>query len=109
MTDRLAQLLTFHEADPTDTFCTYGIAMEHAKRGETAQAIDWLDRTLRLDANHAYAYYQKASLLNGLGRVDEAKHVVVEGQAAAKRAGDTHAAQELEVLMSSFGGGGSPA
>ncbi len=30
MPDRLEQLTKLHEADPSDPFCTYGIALEHA-------------------------------------------------------------------------------
>ena len=98
MTDRLEQLLKFHEADPDDTFCTYGIAMEHANRGETDQALQWLDKTLAIDADYAYAWYQKARLLHEAGRVDEALAATAEGEAAAGRSEDTHAAEELATL-----------
>ena len=31
--DRLAQLMRMLETDPSDAFCLYGIAQEHAKAG----------------------------------------------------------------------------
>lgn len=98
MTDRLAQLLKFHDSDPADTFATYGIAMEHVKAGDTDSALAWLDKTLAIDGDYAYAWYQKAAALVASGRTEEAKPVIEDGLAAAKRSGDTHAAEELAVL-----------
>lgn len=103
MADRLEQLLKFHETDPEDTFCTYSIAMEHAKRGEGEAALAWFERTLKIDGDYAYAWYQKASLLNDLGREEEARAAVKQGLAAAERSGDSHAADELATLADVIG------
>jgi len=102
MSDRLAQLIKFHEQDPDDTFCTYGIAMEHAKAGAHDEALSWLDKTLRINPDYAYAHYQRAVRLSELGRTEDAKAAITEGLAAAQRSSDTHAAEELTELAASL-------
>jgi tetratricopeptide (TPR) repeat protein len=100
--DRLAQLLKLHEADPADPFCTYGIALEHAKAGRSAEALTWLDKTLALDAAYCYAYFQKGKLLNDLGDAAGARRTVEAGIVAATQCGDAHARDELATLLDSI-------
>ena len=97
-TQRLEQLLQFHDRDPRDPFITYGIAMEYAKLDNIERVLEWLDKTLSLDRDYTYAYYQKAKALADDGRAAEAQAVVDEGLAAARRKNDSHAAGELEAL-----------
>ena len=98
MPDRIEQLRKFHEAEPDDTFATYGIAMEHLKRGEPDEALTWLNKTLEIDPDYAYCYYQKARTLQQLDRLDEAWTTVQQGIDAAKRTGDEKAISELNDL-----------
>ena len=98
MSDRLQQLLKFHEKDPTDTFTTYGIAMEYVKTQEWDSATAWLDKTLAIDGDYAYAWYQKAAALVEAGQTAEAKRAIDAGLDAAQRNGDAKATEELTVL-----------
>ena len=102
MSNRLDQLTKLHAADPKDPFLTYGIALEHIKANELPQGVAWLDKTLALDANYFYAYFQKAKALSALDREDEAKQVLNIGMAAAKKAGDAHALSEMSALLESM-------
>ncbi len=102
MPARLEQLLQLHQADPKDPFCTYGIAMEYAKQGQLGQAVDWLDKTLAIDARYCYAYYQKARLHAGQGSAAAAREVLGHGMEVAKRIGDDHAYNEMAELLSSL-------
>lgn len=101
-TQRLEQLLQFHDRDPNDAFITYGIAMEYVKAGNPQSALEWFDRTLKLDPDYAYAHYQKAKLIADEGGVADAKAVIAQGIAAAQRKGDSHAAGELQALGDSL-------
>ncbi len=106
MSDRLTQLLKLHQLDPADPFCTYGIALEHAKTGATETALDWLDKTLALDALYCYAYYQKAKMLNQLGKREDAKAAVKAGLEAARKSKAPEAAKaqsELASLLETLG------
>lgn len=98
MSTRLDQLLKFHAADPKDPFCTYGIALEYAKLGDTAAAMQWLEKTLGLDPGYAYAHYQKAKLRIDAGDLAAARDAIDRGLAAAEQSGDAHAASELAAL-----------
>lgn len=98
MSDRLQQLLQFHEQDPQDAFCAYGIAMELRKQGRDEEALDWFEKTLAADPHHAYACYQMARLLADGGKLTEARAAVERGLEAARAGGDAHATSELEAL-----------
>lgn len=99
MSDRLTQLEQLHADDPNDPFLAYGIALEHFKLGDHDTALDWLDKTLALDAHYCYAYFQKAKILSDQGDDDEAKEILETGMKAAIEAGDDHARSEMMDLM----------
>ena len=99
MTDRLEQLEKMHAADPGDPFCTYGIAMEHAKSGRLDDAIEWLDKTIDADGQYCYAYYQKAKLLSEKGEQEAGRDVLHKGMESARAAGEGHAAEEMGELL----------
>ena len=98
MSDRMPQLCKLHEADPSDVDVPYMIALEHAKAEEHATAIDWLDKTLALDAGYHYAYFQKAKMLSELGEDQDALAVLDAGITRATADGHAKAASELEEL-----------
>ncbi len=93
------------DADPGDSFCLYGIAMEHVGRGAPEEAVRWFDRLLEIDPGHAYGYFHKARTLASLGRVEEAIAALRTGGAVSR--GDAKAAGEIAALLDSLGG--SPA
>ena len=53
MTDRLQELMAFHEASPQDDFATYAIAQEHIKAGDTDEALRWIEKTLQIAATRS--------------------------------------------------------
>ncbi len=103
MSDRLEQLVRFFEADPNDAFTAYAIALEHGKAERTDEALQWLDRTIALDADFAYAYFQKAKRLIGRGQTEQARAELQAGIAAAERSGDEKAQRELSELLNTLG------
>ncbi|QQE10757.1 hypothetical protein JD969_14790 [Planctomycetota bacterium] len=99
MSDRLNQLKTMYEADPTDPFVPYGIALEYAKAEAFETALEWLDKTLKLDKHYCYAYFQKGKMFSELGEEEDAKKVLELGVKMAVEAGDQHAASEINDLL----------
>lgn len=95
---RLPQLLKLRDADPTDADVPYMIALEHAKSGSGDEALSWLDQAIATDADHFYAYFQKALLLQSAGRIEEAKSAADTGIARAEAGMDPKAAGELRDL-----------
>jgi tetratricopeptide (TPR) repeat protein len=104
MSDRLEQLKKLHEADPNDADLPYMIALEVGKSGETAEAIEWLDKTIALNAHYHYAYFQKAKMLDEEGEGAEALVTLDEGIKLATEAGNAKALGELQELRGMMGG-----
>jgi len=105
MPDRLEQLQKLLAADPTDADVTYMIAMEHTKLQDVsgcAAVIDWLDKTIALDENYLYAYFQKAKAQSELGNDEAAKATLQLGIGKAKSALDSKAVSELSELHESM-------
>lgn len=99
MSDRLVQLEKLHNADPRDAFLTYAIAMELLKADKPEDAVTWLDKTLALDGNYCYAYFQKGKALSSLGEDGQAKQVITQGLEVARKVGDQKAISELGELL----------
>ena len=97
--DRLAQLMRLLESDPSDAFCLYGIAQEHAKAGRHEEAVGWYDRTLASDPAYCYAYFHKARSLSELDRIDDACGALRAGVDAARTAKDGHALSEIRAYL----------
>jgi predicted Zn-dependent protease len=96
--DRLARLKMLCDADPTNPFAWYTLAMEQKKTD--AQAALATFATLR--TNHpAYVatYYQYAKTYEQAGDFDRAKETYREGMKVARAAGDNHAYGELETAL----------
>jgi len=89
------------QREPDDVFITYGLAMELVKEGRMDEAMQRFDRVLQLDPAYTTAYFQKGSALLSHGRLDEAVAVLQSGIAAARKAGDHHAADEMGALLES--------
>lgn len=101
---RLTQLQRLHDADPGDADVMYMLAQEHAKAGETAEAVAWFDRCLAANAGYCYAYFHKARALEDAGRVVEAAATLRAGLEAARRTSDAKAAAEIGVYLDQIGG-----
>ena len=105
MSSRLEQLTKLHAADPKDPFCTYGIALEHAKAQQFTDALQWLDKTLDVDSQYCYAYFQKAKMFIEMGDENAARQVLQTGIGVARKAGNpdaAHAAEEMGALLESI-------
>lgn len=92
-----------HSRDPSDAFCTYAIALEHAKGGDADAALEWFDRSIAADPQAAYTHYHRARALESLGREPEAIESARQGLRVARASDDQHAASELKSLLASWG------
>jgi len=95
----LEQLEKLLAADPEDAFVLYGLAQEHAKRGDLVRAVEFYDRCLAVDPAYCYAYFHKARAQQTQGKGAEAVSTVKAGLARAQVLGDSHAAAELSGLL----------
>jgi tetratricopeptide (TPR) repeat protein len=104
MSNRIHQLQSMLERDPADAFCTYALGMEHAKLGETADAIAWFNRTLVIDPNQCYAYFHKAKAQEAAGEAAAAVQTLRTGLAEARSRRDLKAAGEIEAYLDELSG-----
>ncbi|MBI3661703.1 MAG: tetratricopeptide repeat protein [Acidobacteria bacterium] len=89
----------FVVANPNDAFARYGLAMECASSGDTAAAAEHYAKLLDAHPEYVPGYYQYGTLLARLGRKEEARKVLTDGVAAARKAGNSHAQSEMEAAL----------
>ena len=96
----LTEILT---QNPGDAFARYGLAMEHANKGQTDASLAEFDRLLSTHPDYTAGYFMAAQTLVKAGRKEEAKARLGQGIASAQRTGNQHALGEMEALLDDLG------
>jgi tetratricopeptide (TPR) repeat protein len=102
--DRIALLTEILTANPDDAFARYGLALEYSKAGQTEQALAEFKTLIEKNADYTPAYFMAAQTLASATRIDEAKRMLVDGIASARRTGNTHAQSEMTAMLEELGG-----
>jgi Tfp pilus assembly protein PilF len=97
MSDRIAKLKAFLEANPKDCFLNHALALEYVKLGEDSEARKLFESNLQHDAGYIASYYHLGKLLERQGGQQEAIAVYEKGMNAARAAGDMHTYNELQA------------
>lgn len=97
--DKVASLKEILEQDPKNAFARYGLAMEYAGQGETETALAEFDRLLADHPDYSAGYFMAAQTLQKARRTAEAKTRLNEGIASARKAGNQHAAREMQAML----------
>ena len=97
--DKIAALSSILEANPTDAFARYGLAMAYAGEGRTDEALTEYSTITEHTPDYVPAYQMAAQLLLRSSRSDEARTRLEAGLAAAARTGNTHAASEMQAML----------
>ena len=98
-TSRLHTLLQFLESDPEDSFTRYALAMEYVSAGETVTGISYLEDLLNRDPGYVATYQQLGYIYIELDRTDDAVDILKRGIEIARKAGDAHAASEMQDAL----------
>ena len=85
--------------NPGDAFARYGLAMEYSKGGNVEQAMAEFGKLLSANPDYTAGYFMAAQTLAAAGRAPEAKKMLADGIASAKRTGNAHAQSEMEALL----------
>jgi len=99
---RRETLEEFVRANPNDAFARYGLAVECAKSGDDTMAQDNFRQLLADHPDYVAGYFQFGQLLIRLGATAEARQVLSAGIAAADRAGNSHARDEMQSLLAAL-------
>ena len=95
--ERIEKIREFLQANPSDNFLRHALALEHIKMGEDAQARELFEAILGESPDYVGSYYHLAKLLE---KTEETKLAIAwyeKGMAAAKKAKDNHAYNELQA------------
>ena len=85
--------------NPNDPFARYGLAMEHANKGDTSGALAEFVKLLELNPEYTPGYQMAAQTLMKAGREEEARKMLEDGISCAGRTGNQHARSEMEALL----------
>jgi len=97
--DRIAALNEILTENPKDAFARYGLAMEYSKQGDFDRALAEFSLLLENNPDYTAGYFMAAQTLARAERVDEAKKMLHEGVASARRTGNLHAQSEMEAML----------
>jgi len=89
--------------NPGDAFARYGLAMEFSKAGDVPRAMQEFETLLKANPDYTPGYFMAAQTLAQAGRNPEAKSMLADGIASAKRTGNAHAQSEMEAMLSELG------
>ncbi len=87
------------QQNPSDSFARYGLAMAYLGEGKTDEALAEFRSTIERNADYVPAYQMAAQTLAKHNRSEEAKTMLTDGLAAAKRTGNGHATSEMQALL----------
>jgi predicted Zn-dependent protease len=101
--DRIALLNEVLSQNPTDAFARYGLAMEYSNSGEVERALEEFGRLLASHPDYTAGYFMAAQTLAKAERTEEARKMLVDGIASAKKTGNGHAQAEMESMLAELG------
>ncbi len=97
--DRIAALNDILAQNPNDTFARYGLAMEYSKQGDLDRSLAEFSTLLKTDPDYTPGYFMAAQTLAKAERIAEAKTMLADGIASARRTGNLHAQGEMEAML----------
>jgi tetratricopeptide (TPR) repeat protein len=101
--DRIATLNEILTENPKDAFARYGLAMEYSKQGDFDRALAEFSILLENHADYTAGYFMAAQTLVRAERIDDARKMLHDGIASARRTGNLHAQSEMEGLLAELG------
>jgi cytochrome c-type biogenesis protein CcmH/NrfG len=97
--DRTAALNEILTQNPNDAFARYGLAMEYSRQGDPDRSLAEFSMLLKNNPDYTPGYFMAAQTLARAGRTDEAKTMLTDGIASARRTGNLHAQGEMEAML----------
>jgi cytochrome c-type biogenesis protein CcmH/NrfG len=101
--DRIAMLTEILAQNPNDPFARYGLAMEYANQGETETAMAEFAKLLSANPDYTPGYFMAAQTLAKAEKIAEAKKMLTDGIASARRTNNSHALSEMEAMLAELG------
>ncbi|MNE26000.1 Tetratricopeptide repeat protein [compost metagenome] len=96
---RLEQLKQYLLNEPDDSFLKYAIATEYIKLEQLDEALNYFTELVTTDENYVGTYYHLGKLYEKLNKKDDAESTYKKGLMIARKAGNMHAASELQQAL----------
>jgi predicted Zn-dependent protease len=97
--DRIALLNEVLLQNPADAFARYGLALEYSNAGDVDLALKEFGRLLAAHPDYTAGYFMAAQTLAKAERIEEARKMLVDGIASARKTGNSHAQSEMESML----------
>ena len=97
--NRIEQLKSFLELDPSDSFTRFALALEYLKSDNTHLAEELFVHIIRQEPEYVGVYYHLGKLYELKGKFELASSTYVRGIDVATTASDIHAANELREAL----------
>ena len=97
--DRIAALNEILTDNPKDAFARYGLAMEYSRQGDFDRALAEFAILLENHPDYTAGYFMAAQTLARGERTEDAKRMLQDGIASARRTGNLHAQSEMEAML----------
>jgi predicted Zn-dependent protease len=97
--DRIAALNEILTENPKDAFARYGLAMEYSKQGDLDRALAEFSILLENHPDYTAGYFMAAQTLARAEKADDARQMLKDGIASARRTGNLHAQSEMEAML----------
>jgi len=101
--DRVAMLTEILSQNPSDAFARYGLALEYSNTGDVGRALEEFGKLLVAHPDYTAGYFMAAQALARVERLEDAKKMLADGIASAKRTGNSHAQSEMEGMLADLG------
>jgi tetratricopeptide (TPR) repeat protein len=101
-TNRLTSLLAFAEADPTDPFNHYALALEYLGLGDTESATRCFEHLLAQHPDYLATYYHYGKYLETVPNLARATELYKQGIAKAQHQQNNHALRELKEALANW-------
>lgn len=101
--DRTARLREILSQNPNDAFARYGLALEHSNQGNVELALEEFGKLLSAHPDYTAGYFMAAQTLVRADRTGEARKMLADGIASAKRSANAHAQSEMETMLADLG------
>src|SRR5918912_914339 len=99
MSERLESLKQLVAEYPNDAFARYGLALEYVNSGQTETALQEFAKLLEQHPDYTAGYQMAAQTLLREGRNDQARQLLQEGIACARRARNALAESEMHQTL----------
>src|SRR3954464_1576386 len=99
MSSRIEKLLEYMKVSGKDSFLQHALALEYIKIENDEEARKLFNEILLREPTYVGSYYHLAKLLERVGDFDKAIRIYKRGMEEAKKAGDTHSYNELQMAL----------